>query len=106
MFQTGRYIYTVFMGHLAIEKVLKGLFQKTNLKVPPKTHDLIFLLTFIQVKVPEDKISFIQVLNDAQIRTRYPDNLEKLVKEYTADVIQNILIETEELLLWIEEKSS
>jgi len=106
MFQSGRFIYTVFMCHLAIEKALKGLFQKNYQKVPPKTHDLIYLLTIMKVKIPEDKISFIQILNDAHIRTRYPDNLENILKEYTTDIIQKILIETEELLLWIKEKSN
>ena len=60
----------------------------------------------MKVKIPEDKISFIQILNDAHIRTRYPDNLENILKEYTTDIIQKILIETEELLLWIKEKSN
>jgi HEPN domain-containing protein len=28
MFDAGRYIYTVFMWHLSIEKALKGLYAK------------------------------------------------------------------------------
>ena len=28
MFKTGRYIYAIFMCHLAIEKTLKGLYMK------------------------------------------------------------------------------
>lgn len=106
MVQSSRYIYCVFMCHLALEKAFKGLFQKKYQKVPPKTHDLIYLITVLEEKLSEDKISFVQILNDAHIRTRYPDNLESVLKEYTFDIIRKILIDTEELLLWIKEKSN
>jgi len=41
MFQTGRYIYAVFMCHLAIEKALKGLYIAMRGSGPPKTHDVV-----------------------------------------------------------------
>ncbi|MHC4882584.1 MAG: HEPN domain-containing protein [Planctomycetota bacterium] len=44
MYGGKRYFYAVFMCHQSIEKALKGLFQKTLQSVPPKTHNLIFLL--------------------------------------------------------------
>ena len=40
MFKAGRYIYTVFMCHLSIEKALKGLYAKRFRKDPPKIHNL------------------------------------------------------------------
>ena len=66
----------------------------------------LFTLSVLEEKLSEDKISFVQILNDAHIRTRYPDNLENILKEYTVDIIRKILIDTEELLLWIKEKSN
>jgi HEPN domain-containing protein len=44
MFTSGRYLYAVFMCHLSIEKSLKGLYSKELAEVPPKTHNLIYLL--------------------------------------------------------------
>jgi HEPN domain-containing protein len=43
MFKTERFIYAVFMCHLAIEKVIKGIYSKVIKKDPPKTHDLVYL---------------------------------------------------------------
>lgn len=40
MYNTGRYIYTVFMCHLALEKLLKARVQEITGETPPKTHDL------------------------------------------------------------------
>jgi HEPN domain-containing protein len=36
LFKSGKYIYTVFMCHLSIEKALKGLYAKKFKKYPPK----------------------------------------------------------------------
>lgn len=52
MFNTGRYIYTVFMCHLSIEKALKGLFTKKLNQNPSKTHDLIYIVEKIELKFP------------------------------------------------------
>jgi len=42
MFRARRYIYTVFMCHLCLEKALKGLIASLG-RMPLKSHDLIFL---------------------------------------------------------------
>ncbi|MCF6149353.1 MAG: HEPN domain-containing protein [Candidatus Kuenenia sp.] len=49
MFNNKRNIYTVFMCHLAIEKALKGLYAKELNKLPPKTHNLIYLVEEIHL---------------------------------------------------------
>jgi hypothetical protein len=55
MFSIGRYFYAVFMCHLSIEKSLKGLYSKKLHEVPPKTHNLIYLLNKIGKK-PDQKL--------------------------------------------------
>ena len=47
MYSSGRYFYAVFMCHLSIEKALKGLYYKVLGEVPPKTHNLLYLLNKI-----------------------------------------------------------
>ena len=72
LFSGDRYLYTVFMCHLAIEKALKGLYEKKLEELPPKTHNLLYLLKKIGNK-PEIKLAqFIVTLNQASITTRYP----------------------------------
>jgi len=68
MFSSGRYFYAVFMCHLSIEKSLKGLYlySKELTEVPPKTHNLLYLLKKIQKKPDQDLQKFITKLNTAQ----------------------------------------
>ena len=71
MVNGGRYFYAVFMCHLSIEKALKGLYQWTLDKVPPKTHNLVYLLGEIHIRPAEAIGRFMVKLNEANIATRY-----------------------------------
>lgn len=72
MFESHRYIYTVFMCHLAVEKTIKALFVERTGEAPPKTHNLIYLLSKTQPVLPEMQTKFIAHLNFAAVTTRYP----------------------------------
>jgi len=91
MFDAGRYIYTVFMCHLSIEKALKGLYSQKLNEIPPKTHNLIYLIKKIGFSVPNDLKEFIIELNHVSIPTRYPEELKVLLKEYEGQKVGTIL---------------
>jgi len=98
----GRNIYAVFMCHLSIEKALKGLFYEKKRLIPPKSHNLIFLLNQIGIKPPSEQGKFIVKLNEVSIPTRYPENLERLQKLYGEDVVKDILMRGKEIIKWIK----
>lgn len=104
MFRTGRYIYTVFMSHLSIEKALKGLYAKNLQKNPPKTHDLNYLSKKINLSLPEELQSFMDTLNDLSVPARYPDEIETLLKQYNKARVKGVLERGRELLLWLKER--
>ena len=100
MFKGGRYFYTVFMCHLAIEKILKGLFYKKLKEFPPKTHSLIYLINMSDIKPPEKIGRFLIKIDQASVVTRYPEDLAKLQKDYTQSVVKSILTQSRETLRW------
>ena len=104
MFQGGRYFYTVFMCHLALEKALKGLYVKRLNEMPPKVHNLVFLLDRANVARHEPTTKFLIRLNEASVATRYPENLAKMQEIFSKDVVGGILKNTEEALQWIEKQ--
>lgn len=63
-----------------------------------------FLTKQIELKIPELLQDFMEDLNDLSVPTRYPDELESLLKQYKKDKTEKILIQTKELLLWLKEK--
>jgi HEPN domain-containing protein len=104
MYKGGRYIYAVFMCHLSVEKGLKGLYFEKLRKIPPKSHNLVYLLNEIGIKPPENPGMFIVKLGEASIPTRYPENLARLQQTYSENVVKSILLNGREVIQWIKEK--
>ncbi len=104
MFNGRRFFYTVFMCHLSVEKAMKGLYQKRLKQTPPKTHNLVHLLNKMGIKPTGPPGRFIIKLNEANVVTRYPEDIDKLQKDYTEVIVKDILIKSKELLQWIKEQ--
>jgi len=102
MFSSARYFYAVFMCHLSIEKPLKGIYQLKLKDLPLKTHSLIYLLNTIGLTAPEHIGKFKVKLNEASVATRYPEELEDLKSNYTKPVVNEIIVQSKEVLQWIK----
>lgn len=101
MFRSRRYIYTVFMCHLCLEKTLKGLIAADG-RVPVKSHDLIFLLDRSGMLLPKQHVEFLEMLNDVSVPTRYPDDLEHLITQYPRKRTKDIVDQCREVFEWIK----
>ncbi|MGB5159459.1 HEPN domain-containing protein [Desulfobacterium sp. N47] len=102
MHSSGRYFYAVFMCHLSIEKALKGLYCKILDQVPPKTHNLLYLLNNTGKKPEQELEKFIIKLNIASVATRYPDDLAKIQADYTEEITKDIITKSKGLLKWVK----
>ena len=78
MLNTGRYIYTIFMCHLAVEKILKAKVGEITVKIPPKTHNLRYLVKLSGLEPSEEIFIFLSELSDVSIPTRYPEDFRPL----------------------------
>jgi len=101
MFKTGRYIYTIFMCHLTIEKALKGHYAEKLKKDPPKVHNLNYFCQTLKIKLSKDQEIFIDRLNSLSVPTRYPDTLENLLRDYKRAATKVVLDRTKELFIWL-----
>ena len=100
----GRGFYAIFMCHLGIEKALKGLYRAKRGEVPPKSHDLISLLSKTGVEVPEETGKLIVQLNQAAVLTRYPDDLDAVRAAYPKEVVGETVTRVREVLAWIKQQ--
>ncbi|MFH1050285.1 MAG: HEPN domain-containing protein [bacterium] len=94
-FESSRYNWCMFIGHLALEKLLKANFVKTNNNlVPPKTHDLIKLSLLSDIKLDEETQQFFFIMNKFNLEARYPDyksNMSRIAtKEFTSITFEKI----------------
>ncbi len=84
MFDSGRYIYTIFMCHLSLEKSLKGKYTEHCQELPPKTHNLLFLTEKASVQLPPEL-----------------DDLTRLQAEYNREKTLEWLNKSQEVLSWL-----
>ena len=106
LFENHKNTWCLFIGHIVIEKLLKGLYAKNNPENPisPKIHNLILLSQKANLEVPNEIKEKIQVINTFNISARYDDYKktfeEKCTNEYTTLQFKNI----EEVQKWLKEQ--
>lgn len=98
MFNAGRYIYTVYMCHLAIEKALKSLVIVATGEAPPRTHNLIQLAKLGSANLNNEQKQFIAEINTASITTRYPEELAKSLTTFSRDIAMEYLIKSGDVI--------
>ena len=103
MFQAGRYVYVIFMCHLALEKMLKAHVTEVVRAEPAKTHNLMYLVRKAGLDVPSEMNDFLGGISNGSVPTRYPERLEKLVDRYPREVAERYLRSTEEAIQWLRD---
>ena len=103
MFKAGRYIYTVYMCHLAIEKALKAIINVSTGKTPPKVHNLIRLLQLASVNLNKEQREFLATINTAAITTRYPEELKIALEKFNRTIANDYLVKSKDVIKCIAE---
>ncbi len=98
MLGSERYIYVIFMCHLSLEKILKAIVTETTQKIPPKSHNLIYLIKLGNIKLISESFDFIAKINNASIITRYPEDFSKILEAYPKSVTEEYFCKTKEIL--------
>jgi HEPN domain-containing protein len=104
MLQSGRNTYCVFMCHLSLEKALKGLYFKRTKVFPIKTHNLLYFVEQITLEISSGNLEFLGKLNQLSIVTRYPENLQKLMRLYSTKQVERILQQSKLIQQWIKQQ--
>lgn len=96
--------YSLFFGHLVIEKLLKGLYAKNNKENPYtiKSHNLLALAEKCNLELTDEQVEKLQIITQFNISARYDDYKEtfnqKCTDDYTSEQIKNI----EEVRIWLK----
>jgi len=100
-----RYIYVVFMCHLAIEKILKAILSEMYKELPPYTHNLNRLIEIGTIALPDAYQAFINKINLQSVPTRYPEDFQKLSKEFNKRIAEDHLQQTRGIIRWLKQNT-
>jgi HEPN domain-containing protein len=102
LFQNKRYDWSLFLGHLAIEKMLKAFFVRDNQnQTPPFTHNLSLITSRTNLSLTSEQENLLLELNQFNIRTRYPDYKFEFYKKCTFDFTEPYFAKIKELYNWL-----
>jgi len=104
LFDKGHYTWSLFIGHLVVEKLLKALYMQIFEENPPFIHDLYRLAEKCAMDLDEDQKDCLDTITTFNIQARYDDYKmefhKKCTKEFTKEWIDSIT----ELRKWIKEQ--
>jgi len=65
LFANKHYHWSLFVGHLVLEKLFKGLYAKLNQKEPhaPKIHNLTRLAELCNLRIDADTLAKLNIVN-------------------------------------------
>jgi len=64
----------------------------------------VYLINKIGTKPPENLGKFIVKLSEASVVTRYPENINQLIADYTEALAKEIVSMSREVLVWIKKQ--
>ena len=106
LFENKKNTWCLFLGHLVIEKLLKGLYAKNNEENPYtiKSHNLLALAEKCNLELTDEQVEKLQIITQFNISARYDDYkhsfAEKCTNKYTAEQVKNV----EEVQKWLRKQ--
>ena len=95
LFAMERYLHCLYWAHLMLEKLANALWIKNNSdNIPPKSHDIVWLLGESKVDLGKDYTEFLYKFNRFQLLDQSLDHTSKLyqacTKEFTAHELKKV----------------
>lgn len=104
LFESKDYVWSLFIGHLVIEKLLKALIVKRDQEVVPKIHNLNKLADVALLKLDEVQQNLLDVITSFNIEARYPDYKNEFYKKCDYKFTSEHINQIKELRLWLLEQ--
>ncbi|MBU2445093.1 MAG: HEPN domain-containing protein [Bacteroidetes bacterium] len=92
--------FALFIAHLSLEKFLKALYIKKLGDVPPYKHDLYLLASKSGMKLTDENIEELKLVNEYNLQARYPEYKDNFYKKCTFDFVSTELNRINKLRQW------
>ena len=102
LFENKKYNWSLFVGHLLIEKLLKALYVKTKNDYPPLIHNLLRLAEKCDLYITEEQKLFLITITAFNINTRYDDYKMSFQQVCTPEYSKFWIEEIKNRRLWIK----
>jgi HEPN domain-containing protein len=101
LYEKKDYSWSLFVGHLVIEKLLKAYYIKVKNEQPPLIHNLLRIADKADLKLSETQMDDLTVITSFNIEARYEDYKTEFYKKCTHSYTQIWNKKIKENKLWL-----
>jgi HEPN domain-containing protein len=101
LFEKGDYSYSLFFGHLTIEKILKAIYVDRLNESPPYIHRLVYLAEKTSLNLTAEQLELLETITDFNMEARYPDEKFSFKKRCTKDFTEKYLSDIQGIREWL-----
>jgi HEPN domain-containing protein len=101
LYKSRDFQWSLFIGHLVIEKLIKAIYVKNISDNPPRTHDLLRLSESAKIRTTEEQKNALDLITTFNINARYPDYKQSFYKKCDYNFTTNSLEKIKELRIWL-----
>ena len=103
LIESKHYDWGLFIGQLALEKLLKSVVTKAQNDSPPYTHNLVKLAELSSIKFSEEDLENLAQITKYNVQARYDDIKYQLYKMATKEYTEEWFTKIERIYSWIKE---
>jgi len=104
LYQSGDMHWSLFLGHLVLEKLFKAYLVKQTNNDAPFTHDLSRLAHAASLDFSTEHLDWLDTITTFNINARYDDYKQAFYKKCTPEFTEDWLAKIKTLQQWIKEK--
>ena len=94
LFNSKSYSWSLFLGHISIEKLLKALYVRKNKIHAPFTHNLYRLAELCEIELTDEQSDWLDKITSFNLNARYDDYKREFysmcTEDFTLKWIENI----------------
>lgn len=106
LYNTKDYHWSLFIGHIVLERLLKASIVKQSFDHAPFSHDLTKLAKFSGLQFTENQLDWLDTISTFNINARYDSYKEAFYKKCTFEFTTEWIDKIKLLQSWIKEKLS
>jgi HEPN domain-containing protein len=104
LFEKGDYSWSLFIGHLVIEKLLKAMYIYQTDITPPFIHDLVRLADKAGISMTEDQRDVLDTVSTFNLQARYDDYKMAFHRKCSQTFTEKWIDEIKGFREWIKNK--
>src|SRR5699024_9725327 len=101
LYESKDFHWSLFLGHLVIEKMLKANYVAFVSPDPPRIHDLLRLAEKSGLTFSNEQKDLLDILTTFNINARYPDYKQAFYRKSTQTFTAEHIKKIKEMRLWL-----